>query len=235
VDRRRAPGLRHASGGRTRAGVALTADRALAAVVVAVAALAADGPLRQVAAGLPEGRWCAPAVDPPAVLGALTAVVAAALFVTAAPPALVPAEAALAPILVVASAIDRRCHRLPDLLTLPAAALMAAGVAIAAGVDDDLGLLAAAIGGAVILAGTLFVVHLVSPAGMGFGDVKLAVPIGLVVGARGTGTVLAALLAALVLGAVAGLVTFARYRDRRRPFAFGPCLGAGAVLALLVQ
>jgi leader peptidase (prepilin peptidase)/N-methyltransferase len=197
--------------------------------------VAADARLREIAAGLPGGRWRASAVDPPHVLGVLTAMSAAALVLTAASPVLIPAEVALAPILVVASAIDRRCHRLPDLLTLPAAALMAGAVAIAAGVDDDFGLLAAAIGGALILAGTLFVVHLASPAGMGFGDVKLAVPIGLVVGARGTGAVIAALLAALVLGAVAGLVTLARHRDRRRPFAFGPCLGAGAVLALLVQ
>jgi leader peptidase (prepilin peptidase)/N-methyltransferase len=197
--------------------------------------VAADGRLRQAAAGLPEGRWRAPAVDPPWVLGILTAISAAALVLAASPPALVPVEAALAPILVVASAIDRRCHRLPDLLTLPATVLMTAGVAIAAAVDDDLGLLAAAMGGAVMLAGTLLVVHLVSPAGMGFGDVKLAVPIGLVVGARGTGAAVAALLAAFVLGAVAGLVTLAKHRDRRRSFAFGPCLGAGAVLALLVQ
>jgi leader peptidase (prepilin peptidase)/N-methyltransferase len=195
----------------------------------------ADPLLRQIAAGLPQRRWRAPAGDPPLVLGPLTAVTAAALVLTADPASLIPAEVALAPILAVAAAIDRRWHRLPDLLTLPATAFTAALVAVAAAIEDDVGLLTGAVIGALILGGILLAVHLLSPAGMGFGDVKLALPIGLVVGAGGAGAVLDALLAALVFGAVAGLVTLVRHRDRRRPFAFGPCLCAGAVLALLVQ
>jgi leader peptidase (prepilin peptidase)/N-methyltransferase len=207
----------------------------LAALAAAVVAVAADRPLRQAAAGLPEGRWCARPVDPRGVLGFLTAAIAAALVLTADPPSLIPAEAALAPILVVASAIDRRCHRLPDRLTLRAAALTAALVAGAAVVDGDVGLFGGALSGTLILAGTILVVHLVSPAGMGFGDVKLALSIGLATGARGAQTVLAGVLLALVLGAVVGLATLVRHRDRHRAFAFGPCLCAGAVLALLVQ
>jgi leader peptidase (prepilin peptidase) / N-methyltransferase len=202
---------------------------------VAAIALAADPLLRQAAAGLAQDRWRAPAVDPPGVLGIVTAVTAAALVLTADPAVLVAAEAALAPILVVAAAVDRRWHRLPDRLTLPAAALLATLVALAAAIEDDAGLVIGALTGALVLGGVLLAVHLVSPAGMGFGDVKLALPIGLVAGANGARVVVDALLAALVLGAAAGLVTLARHRDRHRAFAFGPCLCAGAVLALLVQ
>jgi leader peptidase (prepilin peptidase)/N-methyltransferase len=202
---------------------------------VAVVAVAADRPLRQAAAGLPEGRWCARPVDPRGVLGLVTAAIAVALVLTADPPSLVPAEVALAPVLVLATAIDRRYHRLPDRLTLAAAILIATCATGAAAADQDLGLLRGALAGALILAGPLLLAHLVSPAGMGFGDVKLALSIGLAIGANGARTVLAGLLLALVLGAIAGLVALVRHRDRHRAFAFGPCLCAGAVLALLVQ
>jgi leader peptidase (prepilin peptidase)/N-methyltransferase len=86
-----------------------------------------------------------------------------------------------------------------------------------------------------LFAGVLFVAHLASPAGMGFGDVKFGVPLGLVIGADGVGGVLVALVIGTTLGAIAGAVVLARHRDRRRAFAFGPFLAAGAVVALLIS
>ena len=44
-----------------------------------------------------------------------------------------------------------------------------------------------------------------------------------------------ALLVAMVVGALAGLVLLARHRDRRRVFPFGPCLGLGTIVALLLS
>jgi leader peptidase (prepilin peptidase)/N-methyltransferase len=85
----------------------------------------------------------------------------------------------------------------------------------------------------VLLAGLLLLVHLISPRGMGFGDVKLGVPLGLALGPAGLAGVVVAALAASVLGAIAGVVVLARHRDRARAFAFGPCLCAGALLVLL--
>jgi leader peptidase (prepilin peptidase)/N-methyltransferase len=139
----------------------------------------------------------------------------------------------LAPITVVASAVDVRLHRLPDRLTAGATLLVTAAVAMAAVVTGDVELLGRAAAGAALLAGLLLLVHLCSPRGMGFGDVKLGVPLGLAVGATGVAHVVVALVVASLIGAVAGLVVLARYRDRVRAFAFGPCLCAGAVLVLL--
>ncbi len=131
---------------------------------------------RRLAAGLPAGRWTAAPVDPPLVLGASIGLLAALLVA-----AVGPAGGALAPLVVLASAIDLRRHRLPDRLTGAGTAVLAAvALALARGDGSVLGRAAA---GAALFAGVLLVVHLVSPAGMGFGDVKLGVPLGLAVGA----------------------------------------------------
>ena len=69
---------------------------------------------------------------------------------------------------------------------------------------------------------------------MGFGDVKLGLLLGVLVGARSVGLVLPALLIAGVLGALAGLVQVVRHRRRDVTLPFGPYLVAGAVLALVL-
>jgi leader peptidase (prepilin peptidase)/N-methyltransferase len=200
----------------------------LVAVLAAAIAIALDPLWRGLAAGLPAGRWLAPPVDPRLVLGLATAGLAAALVATAGPGAV-----ALAPVVVVASAIDLRLHRLPDRLTMTATVVLMATLAVVAVATGDAGVVGRAAMGAVLFAGLLAVVHVVSPAGMGFGDVKLGVPLGLAVGATGVLNVVVALMLGTVIGAVAGAVVLARHRDRARTFAFGPCLCAGAVIALL--
>jgi leader peptidase (prepilin peptidase)/N-methyltransferase len=199
------------------------------AMVAGGLGVALDPLWRGLAAGLAAGRWLATPVDPSVVLGIVTGALAAALVATAGPGA-----AALAPVVVVASAIDLRLHRLPDRLTMTATAALAATIAVVAVSTADASLAARATAGGALFAGLLLVVHLVSPRGMGFGDVKLGVPLGLAVGATGVMNVVVALTLASVIGAVAGLVVLARHRDRARAFAFGPCLCAGAVLAVFV-
>jgi leader peptidase (prepilin peptidase) / N-methyltransferase len=134
---------------------------------------------------------------------------------------------------VVASAIDVRWHRLPDRLTGGATVAVGMALLVTAAVTGETGLVLRALAGAALLAGLLFAVHVVSPRGMGFGDVKLGVPLGLAVGAAGLGAVVVAVAVAGAIGAVAGLFVLARHRDRARAFAFGPCLCAGALLVLL--
>ena len=185
---------------------------------------------RRLAAGIPAGRWLAAPVDPPLALGLAVGVLAAALALSAGP-VVIP----LAPVAVVASAIDVRWHRLPDRLTVGATVWLGSSVLVAAVVTAEPALVVRAAGGAVLLAGLLLLVHVVSPRGMGFGDVKLGVPLGLALGAAGLADVVVAVVVASLLGAGAGLVVLARHRDRARAFAFGPCLCAGAVLVLLVS
>ena len=83
-------------------------------------------------------------------------------------------------------------------------------------------------------AGLLFVLHLASPAGLGFGDVKLGLLLGLYLGAVSLGLVLWGLLLGSLVGVVAALPVAVRTRDRRAGIPFGPALAAGTVLALIL-
>ena len=84
----------------------------------------------------------------------------------------------------------------------------------------------------------LLVPHLIYPRGMGFGDVKLALLMGLFLGwiYRDPFQVMALVMWALVLGSGLGVlagVGFALVRGRRAEFPFGPALALGCVLAIL--
>jgi leader peptidase (prepilin peptidase)/N-methyltransferase len=200
-----------------------------------VAGTAADSGLRHIAAGIPRRRWWAAPDAPVGVLGVTTGVIAGALVLVADPGALALPGAALAPVVVLAAAIDLRWHRLPDRLTLPGALAVAVAAAAAALIDGDAAIAVRAAAGAAVVTGILLAIHLASPAGMGFGDVKLGLALGLALGATAIASAFVALLVAMVTGAVAGVILLARHRDRRRAFAFGPCLAFGTVVALLVH
>jgi len=130
--------------------------------------------------------------------------------------------------------VDLRERRLPDPLTLGGAGAVLALLLIRGALTGDLGPTRRGLVGAALMAGILLAFHLASPRGMGFGDVKLGLLLGLVVGARGADLVLVALLLAGLLGAVAGVVLMVRHRRRDLTLAFGPCLVAGAALALVL-
>jgi leader peptidase (prepilin peptidase) / N-methyltransferase len=128
--------------------------------------------------------------------------------------------------------IDLRERRLPDRLTLSGSAALLALVGAQAAISGDFAPLVGALAGAGALAGVLLVLHLASPHGMGFGDVKLGLLLGVPVGARSVGLVLPALLIAGLLGVLGGLVQMVRHRRRDVTLPFGPYLVAGAILAL---
>lgn len=136
-----------------------------------------------------------------------------------------------APLIVIATIpavlIDMREHRLPNRLVASAALFGAALVAATAplGGEPSIGGLLL---GALLMSGPLLLMHLLSPASMGFGDVKLAVVLGAAVGL--VNPLLA--LAALTIGC-AGAAIFGVAR-RRRTIAFGPALALGAAGALLL-
>jgi leader peptidase (prepilin peptidase)/N-methyltransferase len=202
---------------------------------VAGAGVVADPAWRRLAAGIPRRRWSAPPDTRAGVLGPATGAIGGVLVLAADPAAVAFPSAAVAPVVVLAAAIDLRWHRLPDRLTLPGAAAVGAASALAAAIERDAAIAVRAAAGAAVVSVILLAIHLVSPAGMGFGDVKLGLALGLALGATAIASALVALLVAMVTGAVAGLVLLARHRDRRRAFAFGPCLGFGTVVALLLH
>jgi leader peptidase (prepilin peptidase)/N-methyltransferase len=91
--------------------------------------------------------------------------------------------------------------------------------------------------GSAVTAGALFALFLlaavVSPSGMGMGDVKLAGVLGLALGLAGTAATLLAVLVAFALHAVVSVVLLATRRaGRRTALPFGPALLVGAGVAL---
>jgi len=77
---------------------------------------------------------------------------------------------------------------------------------------------------------------LVSPGGggLGFGDVKLAGLLGLLLGWLGWGAVVVSVLAAFVIGGVIAMILLiARRASRSSHIAFGPAMILGAWVALM--
>jgi leader peptidase (prepilin peptidase)/N-methyltransferase len=162
-------------------------------------------------------------------------VVVAALLSLGWPGWYLPARWFLAPVLVVLCAVDLRERILPDRILLPSTAVAAGLLAIGALAEREPGCILAGVLGAALFAGILFVLHLVSPSGLGFGDVKLGVLLGLYLGVEGIGLVVWALLAGSLLGLLLAVPVAVRARSRRAAIPFGPALAAGTVLTLAVN
>jgi leader peptidase (prepilin peptidase) / N-methyltransferase len=137
------------------------------------------------------------------------------------------AEAAIAAffcaVLVAVSAIDLEHRIIPNRIVLPATV-----VVLVANTARDLSpewAIAALAGSGFLLAAAL-----VYPAGMGMGDVKLALLMGAALGR----TVSAALMVGMLAAMVPSLVLFARHGSKARKMGipFGPFLAIGSVVAL---
>lgn len=141
----------------------------------------------------------------------------------------------LVPVGVLLARVDLRVFRLPDVLTLPAFGATAALLGLAATMPSHDGSWTRALIAAVALAAVYFVLFFINPAGMGFGDVKLAPTLGLVLGWYGWPAVFLGTFAGFLLGAVTALVLVAlRRADRKTPIPFGPFMLAGAWLGVLL-
>ncbi|WP_129338925.1 prepilin peptidase [Cellulomonas endophytica] len=147
----------------------------------------------------------------------------------------VPAYAYLVAIGVALALIDLDTQRLPNAIVLPAYPVLAVLLTLAsAGTGDWAALGRAAVGGAALFAG-YFVLRFAQPGGMGFGDVKLAGPLGAALAWLGWGPFAVGAFAAFLLGGVFGLGLMATRRaGRRTGIPFGPWMLVGAALGALV-
>ncbi|MGK5549537.1 prepilin peptidase, partial [Streptomyces sp. URMC 127] len=94
---------------------------------------------------------------------------------------------------------------------------------------------AGAAGGALALAGVYFVLFLIHPDGMGFGDVKLALVVGAALGWYGWVVLFAGFFLGLVLGSAYGIgLMVLRRAGRKSAMPFGPFMLAGALLGLFL-
>jgi leader peptidase (prepilin peptidase) / N-methyltransferase len=131
--------------------------------------------------------------------------------------------AAFCAVLVAVAAIDLEHRIVPNGIVLPAAAaFLAARVLLDPSLEWPLAAAAAS--------GALLVVALAYPAGLGLGDVKLALLLGCVLGFSVAVALMVGLLAALVPAAI----LFARQgaAARKAAIPFAPFLALGAVVAL---
>lgn len=142
----------------------------------------------------------------------------------------------LVPLAVALSVVDWHTKLLPRVLVLPAtlaAILLVVVVGLATGERDAV--VRALV--AMLLARSLFwVLWFVRSAGMGFGDVRLAAPIGLVLGWVGWEELAVGVWSSFVCFAVPALLVIVARRDRtllKRSFPFGPFMLAGALVGLV--
>jgi leader peptidase (prepilin peptidase)/N-methyltransferase len=137
--------------------------------------------------------------------------------------------------LVALAAIDLETYLLPNRIVYPLTVAMLVLLPLGLLGDGDVDAFGRGLLAGVIAFAAFFVVHLISPRGMGFGDVKLSFTLGLALGCVGWGEMILGLFLGFVYGAVIGIVLIAtRMRRKNQAVPFGPFLAAGAVTALLV-
>jgi leader peptidase (prepilin peptidase)/N-methyltransferase len=125
--------------------------------------------------------------------------------------------------LVALSATDLERRVIPNKIVLPAAAIVLVGQTL---LDPSVEWLLAALGASLFF----FLAALAYPAGMGMGDVKLALLLGAALGR----TVPVALMVGMLSAIVPSAVLFARHGTaaRKMKIPFGPFLAIGGVVAL---
>lgn len=133
--------------------------------------------------------------------------------------------------------IDLEHRRLPDAIVLPSYPVVTALLALAATQSAegfDLSSFGRALLGGAALFAAYFVMALAHPRGMGFGDVKLAGVIGMILGWFGWGPFLVGFFAAFVLGGVfAVTMMIAGRATRASKVPFGPWMFAGMWLGVV--
>jgi leader peptidase (prepilin peptidase)/N-methyltransferase len=148
-----------------------------------------------------------------------------------------PAFCTLAAVGVPLAFFDARTSRLPNVVTLPAYAASLALLGVAAPfLPGGARLLVHALIGMAVAVAFFGVLVLVSPAGIGMGDLKLAGPLGAYLGWLGATAFMAGLLGAWLLAAVTGLGLMLAHRaDRKTQIPFGPFLIAATLAVVLAS
>ncbi|MFD9971556.1 prepilin peptidase [Streptomyces sp. NPDC059011] len=172
---------------------------------------------------------------PSSVVPVVAALACAALAAAVGPRPELAAWLLLAPVAVLLALVDLNVQRLPDRLTLPlaaAAAVLLGGAALLPGAG---GSWPVALLGGLVLGAAYLVLFLVNPNGMGFGDVKLALSLGVALGWYGWEVLFVGAFAGFLLGAFYGLgLVVLRGAGRGTAIPFGPFMISGTLIGLLL-
>jgi leader peptidase (prepilin peptidase) / N-methyltransferase len=188
-------------------------------------------PWRSARLRVPAGRG-AVAVRPP-VVELATALLFALVVVRFAASWELPAFLWFAGVAVLLAVIDLQHRLLPNRIVAPAIGVGAALLLIAAAPGQDWSALLRAGLGAVVLFAVFLVLALISPRGLGMGDVKLAGLLGLYLGWVGWGAVVVGAAAGFVVQALLALALLAGRRiGLRSELPFGPAMLVGAAVAI---
>ncbi|TFD48416.1 prepilin peptidase [Cryobacterium sp. Hh11] len=145
----------------------------------------------------------------------------------------------LAAVSVALAMIDLDTHTLPNKILLPVYPVGAVLLTAAALVAGEPGRLLSALIGAAALFGLYLALALISPGGMGLGDVKLAGVLGLYLGWLGWAPLIVGAFGAFLLGGLFGIgLLVSRKAGRRSSIPFGPWMllaaWLGAVFGQLI-
>ncbi len=172
------------------------------------------------------------AVRPPVVeLG--TALLFVLVTLRFGPSGELPAFLFLAAAGVLLAVVDAQHHLLPNRVVVPSTGIGAVLLLVAALADRGTDALLRAVLGAAVLFAVFLLLALISPRGLGMGDVKLAGLVGLYLGWIGWGAVVVGAAAGFVIQALVAVVLLAGRRiGLRGELPFGPALLLGAALAI---
>ena len=141
----------------------------------------------------------------------------------------------LVPVFVALSVIDVRTRLLPRLVVWPATVVTLVLVVAVGLATDQRGALVEALLGMVFAFVFFFVLWFVYPIGIGYGDVRLAGVVGLVLGWVGLGALMIGMWVGFAAFGLPGLVLAVVRRDRalmKKAFPFGPFMLVGTVVGL---
>ncbi|MEI8119792.1 MAG: prepilin peptidase [Actinomycetes bacterium] len=132
------------------------------------------------------------------------------------------------------SVIDQKSKRLPDVLTLPLYLMLAVVLGLDSLFNHHGARFLTGLASSVLLAFFYLVLNTISRGGMGLGDAKFALSIGLLTGYIGLYCVLTSTFIAFFLGALVGLIAIGMNKaDRKSTLAFGPFIYFGALIGPL--
>lgn len=148
--------------------------------------------------------------------------------------AALPAFLYLGAIGVALALIDIDVKRLPNTIVLPSYVVAAVLLVAASAYEGDVQPLLRAAVGSITLFGFYFLLALIYPKGMGFGDVKLAGVLGIYLGWLGYAElVVGGFMGFLFGGVIGGALMMSGRAGRKTKIPFGPFMLAGALVSIL--